>query len=183
MIITITGKPCSGKGEAVAYILKNYDFTKFSGGELFRKIATERGIYILELNRKKDISIDKLCDEEIERIGKRDLNKNIIFDSRTAWHFIPKSFKVFLDIDEEEQISRLINSGRTDEIVKLSREEARASLNERWNLENERYMMIYGINNCNPNSYDLVLNTTNLTIEETGEKIMSAYREYVEKQK
>ena len=53
MIITITGKPCSGKGEAVAYILKNYDFTKFSGGELFRKIATERGIDILELNRKK----------------------------------------------------------------------------------------------------------------------------------
>ena len=88
-----------------------------------------------------------------------------------------------MDIDEEEQISRLINSGRTDEIVKLSREEARASLNERWNLENERYMMIYGINNCNPKSYDLVLNTTNLTIEETGEKIMSAYREYVEKQK
>ncbi len=181
MIITITGKPCSGKSAAIAYIMDKYGFTKFSGGELFRRIATERGIDILELNRQRDISVDKLCDDEIAKIGARDLNKDIIFDSRTAWHFIPKSFKVFLDIEQDEQVRRMLGSGRTDEKIDLTPEEAKASLNERWNLENERYMSIYGINNCNPSVFDLVVDTSNLTVEEVGEKIINGYQEYVQK--
>ena len=119
MIITITGKPCSGKGVVTQYLIERYGFEKFSGGEIFRRIATERGIDILELNRLHDTSIDRLVDEEIVKIGERDLHKNIIFDSRTAWHFIPKSFKVFLDISSDEQARRLITSGRTTEKVRL----------------------------------------------------------------
>ena len=179
MIITMTGRPCSGKSAAIAYLMKNYGFTRFSGGDIFRRIATERGIDILELNRKQDTSIDKLVDEEITRLGERDLEKDIIFDSRTAWHFIPKSFKVFLDIETNEQVRRMLNSGRTDEIIDLTEEEAKASLQERWNLENERYMMLYGVDNNNPKAYDLVVDTTNLTIEEVGEKIITAYKEFL----
>ncbi len=179
MIITITGKPCSGKGAVTSYLMEKYGFDKFSGGDIFRRIATERGIDILELNRLKDKSIDKLVDEEIVKIGERDLYKDIIFDSRTAWHFIPKSFKVFLDILPEAQANRLINSGRTNEKVELTTEEAIASLAERWNLENTRYMEIYGFDNRNLNNYDLVVDTTELSIEEVAQKIYYAYEEYV----
>lgn len=183
MIITMTGKPCSGKSAAIAYLMEHYGFTRFSGGDIFRRIATERGIDILELNRKQDTSIDKLVDEEITRLGEKNLEKDIIFDSRTAWHFIPKSFKVFLDIDTDEQVRRMRTSGRTDEIIDLTEEEAKASLEERWNLENERYMMLYGVNNCNPEVYDLVVNTSKLSIEEVGEKIMTAYKEFLKTRK
>lgn len=180
MIITITGKPCSGKGVVTQYLIERYGFEKFSGGEIFRRIATERGIDILELNRLHDTSIDRLVDEEIVKIGERDLHKNIIFDSRTAWHFIPKSFKVFLDISSDEQARRLITSGRTTEKVELTQEEAEKSLNERWNLENNRYQEIYGFDNRDLNQYDLVVDTTNITIDEVGETIYREYLKYIE---
>lgn len=178
MIITITGKPCSGKGATTAYIVGKYGFTKFSGGAIFRKIATERGIDILELNRKKDTSIDKLVDDEIKQIGKTRFNEDLIIDSRTAWMFIPKSFKVFLDVEEVEQVKRMKSSGRVDEIIDLPPEEAIKSLRERFALENERYMSLYGKNNEDLSSFDLVVDTTNLTVEEVGDKIMEKYKEY-----
>ena len=179
MIITMTGKPCSGKSVVIAYLMEKYGFTRFSGGDIFRRIATERGIDVLELNRQNDTSIDKLVDDEIVEIGKRDIDKDIIFDSRTAWHFIPASFKVFLDIDVEEQIRRLVNSGRTTEIVDLSHDEAKKALEERWNLENKRYKELYNFDNTDTSNYDCVIDTSSATVEEVAEKIYSEYQKFL----
>ena len=81
MIITITGKPCSGKSAVIDYMTSKYGFEKFSAGAIFRRIATERGVDILELNRIRDTSIDKLVDAEIVKVGERAIDKNLIFDS------------------------------------------------------------------------------------------------------
>lgn len=181
MIITITGKPCSGKGAAVAKIIEKNKFEKFSAGDIFRRIATERGVNVLEINQAADVfDIDKLVDDEIVEIGKRDIDKDIIFDSRTAWHFIPNSFKVFLDIEPKEAARRLINSGRTSENVDVSEEEAIADLEKRWNIENDRYLKLYNFDNRNKNNYNLVVDTTNLTIEEVADAIMTAYAKFLE---
>ena len=179
MIITITGKPCSGKSVVIAYLMEKYGFEKFSAGEIFRRIATENGVDILQFNKRSDTELDKLVDDEITRIGERDLEKNIIFDSRTAWHFIPKSFKVFLDIDEEEQITRFVNSGRTNEIVNLPRDEAKKALNERWDLENDRFQKLYNFDNRDLSKFDFVVNTTNLGIEEAAELLYAEYLKFL----
>lgn len=180
MIITITGKPCAGKGATVAKFLEQHKFEKFSAGDIFRRVATERGLNVLEINQAEDVTdIDKMVDDEIIEIGKRDIDKDIILDSRTAWHFIPNSFKVFLDIDPREAAKRLINSGRTSEIVDISEEEAMANLESRWNIENERYLKLYNFDNRNVKNYDIVIDTTNLTIEEVAEKMYNAYLDFV----
>lgn len=180
MIITITGKPCSGKGATVAKIMENHKFEKFSAGDIFRRIATERGLNVLEINQAADVfNIDKLVDDEIVEIGKRDIDKDIIFDSRTAWHFIPNSFKVFLDIEPKEAARRLINSGRTSENVNVSEDEAIADLEKRWNIENDRYLKLYNFDNRNTKNYDIVVDTTNLTVEEVAETIMNAYFKFL----
>lgn len=183
MIITITGKPCSGKGAVTGYLVENYGFKKFSAGDIFRRIASERGVDILELNRLNDTSIDHMVDDEIVKVGKEHLYDDMIFDSRTAWHFIPESFKVFIDVQPKEQARRLINSGRNTEKVDISEEEAIASLNERWELENTRYKSIYGFDNKSKENYDLVVDNTYLSIEETGKTIYEAYLKYVESKK
>ena len=183
MIITITGKPCSGKGAVTGYLVEKYGFKKYSAGDIFRKIAAERGVDILELNRLNDTSIDHLVDAEIVKVGTENINNNMIFDSRTAWHFVPKSFKVFIDVEGQEQARRLLGSGRNTEKIDLTVEEAIASLDERWELENKRYMSIYGFNNKNKENYDLVIDNTHLSIEETGDAIYSAYLKFVENQK
>ena len=182
MIITITGKPCSGKGASVAKFLEKHAFEKFSAGDIFRRIGAERGLNVLEMNQAHDVTnIDKLVDDEIVAIGKRDLEKDIIFDSRTAWYFIPGSFKVFLDIEPQEAARRLIGSGRTTEQTDLSEEEAIANLEKRWNIENDRYMKLYNFDNRNPNNYNCVINTTNMTIDEVADKIYESYVEFLNK--
>ena len=177
MIITITGKPCSGKSVVIEKMMEKYGFTKFSAGEIYRKYGQQKGLDVLQTNRSGDHTIDKLVDDEITEIGKRDIDKDIIFDSRTAWHFIPKSFKVFLDIQPEEQVKRLLGSGRTgSENVDISPEQARKDLDERWKLENDRYLLLYGFDNRNPENYDLVIDTTDKKIEEIAEEIYAKYQ-------
>lgn len=183
MIITITGKPCSGKTAVLGFIAENYNFKSFKAGEIFRQVATERNIDILELNRLKDTSIDKFVDDKLVEIGKIEKDNDVIIDSRTAWHFVPHSFKVFIDVDPEVQVKRIMNSQRTDEKISMNTEQALKDLEERWNLENERYMALYGFDNKDFSSYDYVINNSNLTIEQTGEKIMQAYFEFVKNNK
>lgn len=183
MIITITGKPCSGKSAVIAYLIEKYGFEKFSGGAIFRRIAAERGVDVLELNRMNDTSIDKLVDEEIVKLGKENLEKDIIFDSRTAWHFIPDSFKVFVDVNPDEQAKRLLNSGRDISETGSTPEEAKLALEERWYLENARYFQIYGFDNLDQSVFDFVVDNSSLTIEQTGEAIYNAYVKYMEKRK
>lgn len=183
MIITITGKPCSGKSAVIAYLMEKYGFEKFSGGAVFRRIAAERGVDILELNRLNDTSIDKLVDDEIVKVGKEKIEENIIFDSRTAWYFIPESFKVFVDVNPDEQARRLFNSGRDQKETGDSVEDSKKALEERWNLENKRYYQIYGFDNKNPEVFDLVVDNSNLTIEETGEAIYAGYLKFLENRK
>ncbi len=178
MIITIAGKPFSGKSEVAKYLSIYHGFTPFYGGKMFREEATRRGLDILELNRLKDTSIDNYVDKQIEEIGKKDSDKDIVIDSRTAWHFIPHSFKVFLDVDEDIQISRMLLSKRNDEKTDLSIEQARESVTERWNLENERYMAFYGFDNNDKNAFDFVLNNSRLTLEETAEEVYNAYKKF-----
>lgn len=179
MIITITGKPCSGKSAVINYLVEKYGFEKVGCGQMFREIAMERGVDILELNRLKDTSIDKMVDDKIVEIGNARKGDNIIFDSRTAWHFIPDSFKVFIDVNEDEQAKRLLGSNRgIDDNVHISTEQAKKNLLERWNLENARYFEIYGFDNTDPSKFDFVIDNSHLTIENTAEKIYEKYLEF-----
>ena len=115
MIITITGKPCSGKGTLSNAFAKKYGFSIFKAGDLFKAEAARRGMSAAEFSvyRVNDPSFDYEIDKQFVPMGIEKANENIIIESRVAWHFIPHSFKVFLDIDDEVMIERLLNSDRT----------------------------------------------------------------------
>lgn len=183
MIITITGKPCSGKNAVADYFSEKYGFKTIVAGDIFRKIATERGVDILELNRQKDVSIDKFVDEKLIEIGKTEKDNDIILVSRTAWFLLEKSFNVFIDVQPEVQFERISNSNRTDEKISLDKNQALADLEERWNLENERYMKIYKKDNTNLANYDFVIDNSNLSIEQTAERIYEEYLKFKAKNK
>ena len=181
MIITITGKPCSGKNAVADYFSEKFGFKTIVAGDIFRKIATERGVDILALNRQKDTSIDKFVDEKLIEIGKTQLYNNIVLVSRTAWFLISDSFKVFLDVEPQVQYERLSKSNRSDEVISTDMGKAMADLKERWDLENERYRLIYGRDNTNLSNFDLVIDNSNLSIQQTAEKIYEKYLEFIKK--
>lgn len=181
MIITVTGKPCSGKGTVCKLIAKNKNFEYISTGDMFRELSQQSGQDILNFQKNDNIKdIDKLIDDKIANVGKTRLSDNIIIDSRLAWHFIPNSFKVFIDVDLDTASKRLISSNRDTEKT-TSIDDAMQLLTERWNLENSRYLDLYGINNLNPNNYDFVISSDNLTPEEVASSIMNAYEKFIKK--
>lgn len=180
MIITITGKPCSGKGTVAKEFCKRYNFKYVCTGDMFRSIAKEMGYdNILTFQKEnKDIkNVDRTIDNEIIKIGKKNLDKNIVIDSRLAWNFIPQSFKVFIDVDISEAAKRLLSANReTEKISTLT--QAVETLKERWQTENDRYLELYGVNNLNKKNYDLVINSTRLKPEQIVEKIYKKYEKF-----
>lgn len=183
MIISITGKPCSGKGTVSKLFCQKFGFECKSVGDMMRAIALEKGfktVLDFQQNYKNMTEVDNIVDNQTAEFGKNNLSKDIVFDSRLAWFFIPKSFKVFIDVDWQTAGQRLYDAKREHEKVNTV-EEAVALLKERWNAENNRYNSIYGINNLNPNNYDFVISSTNKTPEEIVDEIYKNYLEFMQK--
>ena len=136
MIITITGKPCSGKGTAAKKFCEKNNFEYIGTGNMFRKFAEQYDLDILTFQQQNEKikEIDKLIDSKIFELGKTKLNQNIVIDSRLAWHFIPNSFKVFIDVNDQTAGERLLNSNRETESAQTLKEAIKL-LQDRWNVE------------------------------------------------
>lgn len=180
MIITVTGKPCSGKGTVGKLFASSYGFEYMCTGDIFRAVSKEYGANgILEFNQDERIKkIDKEVDNRTINIGKTRLDENIILDSRLAWHFIPNSFKVFLDVGLDTAAHRLLSAKRDSEPVN-NLTEAKKLLQDRWDSENYRYQELYQIDNNNFKNYNLVITTDNKTIEEIVEEIYKNYVKFI----
>src|SRR3989344_4557090 len=98
-IITLAGKPGSGKSTTSKKLAERLGFERFSSGDLFRAIAKERAVDVLTINQTAETekAIDLEVDEKLRQIGAT--KNNLVIDSRMAWHWMPYSFKVYLDLD------------------------------------------------------------------------------------
>jgi len=180
MIITITGKPCSGKGTVSKIFCKKYNFEYVCTGDMFRELAKSYGYDdILEFQKDEVCkNADEIVDNKTSELGKTSIDKNIVVDSRLAWHFIPKSYKVFIDIDWETAGERLINANRSNEQAK-DITSAINKLKNRWQEENSRYLELYNTNNLNLNNYNLVISSKNKSPEEVADIIYENYLNHI----
>ncbi|MGN1201507.1 MAG: AAA family ATPase [Candidatus Caccovivens sp.] len=183
MNITITGKPCSGKSTTAKLLEQKRNFRRIGVGDIFKQEAEKRGMSAEEFNAYclNDPSYDFLIDEQTAKLGEELKGQNIIFDSRLAWHFVPESFKVFVDINEDEMVNRLVKSERKGKEKVDDPIEAKRTLINRRNLENERYKKIYGIDNNDLSQYDFVIDSSNLSVEEVEDAIWNAYQTFLHK--
>lgn len=180
MIISLTGKPCSGKSTVAKVLKEKYGFKTYSVGEMFKEEAKKHGMSAEEFNKflMSSPEYDNFIDDKTKELGILWKDENVVFDSRLAWHFIPHSFKVFLDLDEEEMAKRLSTSDRTGKEKYTNIDEARKTLISRFNAENERYKKFYGIDNTNMKNYDLVLSSKNKTPDEIADEIYKNYKKH-----
>lgn len=182
MIITISGKPCSGKSTIARGLVDKYGFERISVGDIFKEEAKKRNMSSEEFNAflMNNPDFDYVLDQHTAQIGKEREGEKVIFDSRCAWHFVPKSFKVFVDLDEDEMTKRLVNSDREGKEKYTDPQEAKRSLLNRRRLENERYKKIYNIDIEDLSNFDYVLNSSNKTPDELVEELWTAYNEFCE---
>ncbi len=181
MIITITGKPCSGKGTVAKEFCAKFGFEYLCTGDMFRELAkeTNQSILALQQDTEKIKEFDRIVDNRIIELGKNRINDNIVIDSRLAWHFIPKSFKVFIDVNDQIAGQRLLNSNRETEKIS-NQDTAIKSLQERWKIENERYTELYNINNLNPSNYDFVIDSSDLSPKQVVDAIHNEFAKHLE---
>jgi len=183
-IISIAGAPGSGKSSTADGVAKELGFRRFSSGDFMRNIALERGISLNELSAlaEKDDSIDTSIDNENKKVGK--MNK-LVVDSRLAFHFIPDSFKVYLDLPLEIAKDRILNNLKVNKLRQESEnsttpEEIYKKITERLESEKKRYMELYGIDHTDKKNFDLVIDTNKNNLQEVVQIIISAYKKWIE---
>jgi cytidylate kinase len=183
-IITICGGLGSGKSSTADKVAEILGFKRFSSGDFFRQVGIELGLSVTETNirAETDPKIDEMTDQKL-----RDLNntEKIVIDSRTAYHWIPDSFKVYLDLPVEIAQERILNNLRVNKSRQQSEkestlEEVYQKMRERFESEQKRYWDLYKIDNTDKNNFDLVIDTEKNNLEQVVEIVISEYKKWRE---
>jgi len=182
MIISFAGWPGSGKSTIAKRIATELGWPYYSMGQLRREAAKRRGMTLEEYNKlaMSDISTDLEVDEYQTKLGQE--QDNFVIDGRTSWHFIPQSYKIFLNVDPrvgaERIFQELQQGGDRNEGHNLTTVEAVLNSNyERVQNDRKRYQKYFGIDVYDLANYDEIVDTTNLTIEEVVAKVRSLIRQ------
>ncbi|MCE9549066.1 (d)CMP kinase [Candidatus Nomurabacteria bacterium] len=183
-IITICGGLGSGKSSTAKGVAKKLGFQHFSSGDFFRQVGLELGLSVNEINKRAetDPKIDEMTDQKLRDMRNKE---KVVIDSRTAYHWIPESFKVYLDLPAEIAKDRILNSMQNDELRKKSEQSNNAEdvfnkMKERFESEQKRYWDLYKINNTEKNNYDLVVDTNKNNLEQVIDIIVKEYKNWQE---
>lgn len=179
-IITIAGRPGSGKSTTAKAVAEKLGFEHFSSGDLFRALGKERGVNVLQANlsAEDNAEIDHLVDQRLRDIGIRDNQK--VIDSRMAWHWMPTSYKVFLDLDLVVAAERILNG--MDDVRLLSEHihhdpaEYALLLEQRLASEARRYKALYDADPFDTSNYDLIIDTGTNSINEVVDQVLQGFQ-------
>ena len=107
--------------------------------------------------------IDDMLDDRLRALA--DCDDNLVIDARLGWHFIPKSFKIYLRIDVKVAAARVMAQQREDERYQ-DLNTAISALSKRLDSENNRFYKLYNVR-CNAlEQYDLVINSSQYSATE-----------------
>jgi len=171
MIITISGMPGSGKTLVGRLLAEKLGYAFYSVGDLRGRIAMEMEMTIDDLNElgKREDWTDRKVDEKIKKLAER--NENMVVDGWVAFHFIPHSFKVFLEVDGNVAAERVFRDQRKDEKKVQSVAELSKVLQMRVMGDKIRWKRYYGIDFLDRKNYDIVIDTTHLKPAQVVDKI------------
>jgi len=181
MKITIGGKIGSGKSSIAKRIAKELNLKHYSTGDFFREFAQRQGMDVTEFSKDVTEDIDNEIDEKTKKIGQEE--DNFIFDSRLAFHFIPNAIKIFLEVSDEEGAKRIFSNQRESEDKVNDLSILIEKNKKRWALSRDRFLKIYKVDMTDTNEYDIVIDTTELNIDEVVEETKRAIRALQKKKK
>jgi predicted cytidylate kinase len=185
MRITISGMPGSGKTTVAKIIAERLKLKHYYMGAIRRHLAQERGITLDELNRiaESDPESDRMVDDFLVKLGKTE--DGFIAEGRTAAHFIPNSIRLFIAVDIRVGAERIWRDIREKGHGMARNEKLASSVAEQVKLtearissDKLRYKKYYNIDIFDPDMYDLWIDTTDMTVEQVVDKIISFVKSY-----
>lgn len=175
--ISLAGDLGSGKSTVGKILAPLFGAEIYSTGTIQRNIALQMGMSTLELNRYMEThpEIDGMIDDGLRALEKEE--KNLIIDSRMAWHFVPSSFSVYMAAAPRISAERILAAGRESEHFS-SVEEAETRIAERRQSEMLRYSQLYGVNIKDLENYNYVVDTSFITPQTAAEHIAAHYKKF-----
>src|SRR6266536_2481701 len=171
--LLLSGLSGTGSTTAAKRIAADLGLEYVYGGQIFRDLAKERGISLEELTEalENDPETEKEIDRRLIEAGIRD---NVLLESRTMGWIFPfdvPAIRIWLTCDLEERLRR----------VEDREHHARSAENllRREASDNRRYAVLYGIHSEDFSPFDLVVDTTNLSVDDVVEKIEAFVRDRV----
>jgi cytidylate kinase len=182
-IITIAGQPGSGKSSTAKEVARRLGYQHFSSGDLFRALAREQGHDVLQANSsaEQNAAIDNLVDGRLKQMGQDE--DQLVVDSRLAWHWMPQSFKVFLDLDlgvAAQRILANIDEARLkSENIPSDPAAYTSVLQERMASESRRYKTLYDVDLHDKANYSLVIDTAVHDLNAVVELVLQDYHNHL----
>lgn len=187
LIITISGTPGSGKSTIAKKLAEKLKAKRIYVGEIRRKLAKVKGMNLSELNHyaqthpETDVDIDNQVAEEARETAKK---SKVIVEGRTQFHFIPESFKIFVDVDIAEGARRIWKDLQTQQ-AKLKRNEGdiksltdlKKNIKDRIANDKKRYKKYYNLDHTKKSHYDLIIDTTNISAIQATLEILKAIKD------
>jgi len=183
-IITVAGRPGSGKSTTSKMLAECLGYERFSSGDFFRLLGRERGMDVKSANidaEKGQSDIDAIVDQKLRDLGEQ--SDNMVIDSRTAWHWIPNSFKVYLNLDIHIAVKRILSKIEPERLksenIPDNPVEYEKALDERYASESRRYQALYNIDPSQLSNYDLVIDTATNDPKQVIKIIIDAYERWL----
>ena len=170
MIITIGGLAGTGTTTTAELLSEKLDIPYISAGSVFRDMATERGMSVLEFSEfaEGNDDIDKEIDKRQAELAKS--SENLIVEGRISAYFVEADLKLWLVTPFD------VRSKRIAERESKSVDVAKNEIIIREKSEALRYLDIHNIDIKNMDIYDLIINTGTFKPEEVSEIILTTLK-------
>jgi len=183
-IITLSGKPGSGKSSTADRVAELLGYTRYSAGDLVRTLIRKKGITLDQFNKMaaEDHKLDQDIDEELRNL--RNV-KDVVIDSRLGFYWIPESFKVYLDLDMDVATARIFKDTVSNELREYSGEsnysiqDVRKLVQDRLDNEKRRYKALYGVNPYSKANFDLIINTSRHSPQTVALTVFDTYKKWL----
>jgi CMP/dCMP kinase len=183
-IITISGKPGSGKSSTADRVAELLGYTRHSSGDMVRRVLAKEGMSLEEYNKRAEDEhdLDDKVDEELRSLRSA---KDVVVDSRLGFYWIPESFKVYLDLDLEVATARIFkdavnNKKRSGAGESGSLPDIARKVRERMQDEQNRFRTLYGIDPYSTHHFDLVIDTSRHDPQSVAITVFDVYREWLD---
>nr|WP_295001791.1 AAA family ATPase [uncultured Methanobrevibacter sp.] len=171
MIITIGGLAGTGTTTTAELLSEKLDIPYISAGFVFREMAAERGMSVLEFSEFAEGNDD--IDKEIDKrqAQKASEAENLIVEGRLSAFFVDNAdLRVWLVTPFDVRSKRIAE--REDKTAEVAKEEVIT----REESEALRYMEIHNIDISNMDIYDIIINTDTFNPENVSEIIIQTLK-------
>ncbi len=181
MILVISGLHGTGKSTIAKMIAKELNIEHHSSGDLFRKLAQQKqmslqdfSVYAID-HPEIDLELDQMTKELAES------GKSMIFDGQVAPYILGDlaDYCILLKCAKDVRLERMRQRDNVtlDKIIEETQ--------KRESVERQRFIDLYGIDILDGGlilaNFDLILDVTNLNIQEVFDVVINAVKKGVKK--